>query len=420
MKKIIFSVILLVCLVLGSLLFFQSLDRRADIATSEKAKNHLDHQTPSKDDISRTSIAPSENSGKHTENPPIETFQDEVIKLFERDYKTIKVTFTKDSDPSKQIQKALNLAKKAQQPIKVVIPKGTYIVKDALHIYSNTWLHLSSDTILRKSDTHDDLMLLNGDVNASYHNYDGNSNIIVDGGTWDAVGKSSKQRTPAAFGFAHGKNIIIQNTIVKNVYAGHAIDSSGNKNVIIRNNQFLGARKGNVYTEAIQIDGMVSDKAFRRFGSVDLTITTNMIVENNYFGDSGAKDMRPWGVGVGSHSAAHKKPYSNISIINNTFERMTYAAIRGHNWENVFIKENYFYDCAQGIQIDSLGKYYFLTKGEHHQGNGNLVIASIQINGNHFIGRKDSSIILVGDSKDFRGEIITTSNSYKELNLTQK
>jgi hypothetical protein len=312
-------------------------------------------------------------------------YKNEVLQLLKRKYKTINVTFPKYSDPSTQIQKALDLAKNSKKPIKVVIPPGDYTLTTSLHIYSNTWLQASNKTIFRKATTHREIMLLNGDFKASYYNYDGNSNIVVDGGKWDASGATPTLRTPSVFGFAHGHNILVQNTIVKNIVGGHAIDSSGNKNVIIQNNKFLGTRLGNDYfTEAIQIDGMVSEKAFRRFGTVDLTVTKNMIIDNNYFGNSHVKGMKPWGVGVGSHSAAYKKPYTNIQITNNTFDGMTYAAIRGFNWSNILIKSNHFLECEQGILINGYGPYYYMKNGKDYQSQGELINSNIRITSNIF------------------------------------
>ncbi|WP_160725745.1 glycosyl hydrolase family 28-related protein [Bacillus sp. USDA818B3_A] len=421
MKKIVSMVLLCICLIYGMYLLHShtstSSSQKISKSTSSSQKKS-DSTSPSKKSNSQAESNPSNNQISLEPTTINNSFEDNVLKLFEKDYKIVKVSFPKGSNPSKQIQKALNLAKDSKTSIKVIIPKGKYTLKDTLHIYSNTWLYTDPDTILRKSDKHDDIMLINGEFNATYKKYGGNSNIIVDGGVWDARGESSKQRTPSVFGFAHGENIIIQHTNVKNVYAGHAVDSSGNKNIIIRDNNFLGSRNGNEYTEAIQIDGMVSDLAFRRFGSVDLTVTTNMVVDNNYFGNSNEKGMKAWGVGIGSHSAALNKPYSNIQIFNNTFERMTYAAIRGHNWENIMITGNYFYDCVLGIQIDSSGKYYYLNNGEHHQGYGNLLVSEYEIKENHFLGKEGSSIKLDGKSEDFEGHIYSADNSFYTLNLS--
>ncbi|MFP3125348.1 hypothetical protein OH784_21915 [Ectobacillus funiculus] len=316
---------------------------------------------------------------------PAEKPFEEISQLLDRDYKIITVSFPKKSDPSKQIQKALNLAKNSKIPIKVIIPEGSYTLKKALHIYSNTWLYTSPNTVFRKANTHKEIMLLNGDFKVSYKGYDGNSNIIVDGGIWDAAGKD-KVWTPSVFGFAHGRNILIQNTVIKNIVGGHAIDSAGNKDVIIKNNKFLGFYgSGNEpYIEAIQIDGMISEKAFRRFGTVDFTVTKNIRIEDNYFGNSHVKGMKPWGVGVGSHSTALANPYSNIQILNNTFEGMTYAAVRGHNWENTLVKGNRFIDCALGVRIDKFGSYYTVD-GKHHITNGKFITSQFKVESNVFI-----------------------------------
>ncbi|WP_440969868.1 hypothetical protein ACSS6N_18625 [Peribacillus frigoritolerans] len=357
---------------------------------------------------------PDRSSGKTVEQSTIrKPFTEEILHLLQKDYKTIPVSIPHGSDASKQIQKALNTARDSDTPIKVLLPKGKYTLKKSLHIYSNTWLKIPSKTILQKADSNNDIMLLNGDFKATYHGYNGNSNIIIDGGIWDAGGANIKLRTPSVFGFAHGHNILIRDTVLKNIVGGHAIDLAGNKNVLIRNSKFLGSRSSNDdYTEAIQIDGMISDKAFRRFGSVDFTVTKNVRIEHNYFGNSHVRNMNPWGVGVGSHSASHNRPYTNIQIIDNTFEKMTYAAVRGHNWKDILIKENQFIECAQGIQIDSLGNYYYTKNGKDKSSKGALVIAKFEIHNNDFVDTLGSPIVLYGKTIEFRKNVNASSNSF--------
>ncbi|GAA3319021.1 hypothetical protein GCM10020331_024200 [Ectobacillus funiculus] len=94
--------------------------------------------------------------------------------------------------------------------------------------------------------------------------------------------------------------------------------------------------------------------------------------------------MKPWGVGVGSHSTALASPYSNIQILNNTFEGMTYAAVRGHNWENTLVKGNRFIDCAMGVRIDKFGSYYTVD-GKHHITNGKFITSQFKVESNVFI-----------------------------------
>lgn len=118
------------------------------------------------------------------------------------------------------------------------------------------------------------------------------------------------------------------------------------------------------------------------------------------------------GVGVGSHSASHNRPYTNIQIIDNTFEKMTYAAIRGHNWKDILIKENQFIECAQGIQIDSLGNYYYTKNGKDKSSKGALVIARFEIHNNEFVDTLGSPIVLYGKTIEFRKNVNASSNSF--------
>lgn len=92
---------------------------------------------------------PDRSSGKTIEQSTIQKpFTEEILHLLQKDYKTIPVSIPHGSDASKQIQKALNTARDSDTPIKVILPKGKYTLKNK----------------------------------ATYHGYKGNSNIIIDGG----------------------------------------------------------------------------------------------------------------------------------------------------------------------------------------------------------------------------------------------
>jgi len=272
------------------------------------------------------------------QNERVNVFND-TWKLQTKTYKTIVVDPSKEKNPSWAIQLALNEAKTSKQPIKVFVKKGNYSLTKPLRIYSNTWLQLEKGTVMIRN--HDQVMLLNGDYGASYSGYNGNSNIIIDGGTWDGNGDSIKD-DGTAFGISHAQNVLIQNVTVKDIYYSHGIDLAGSKNVVIRHSSFIGffddGTRG--YAEAIQVDITASIHSFHEFGSYDLTPSQNIRIEDNYFGNSTTKGAKPWGVGIGSHSAVNGKKYDNIQILHNTFDHLSSVAIKAINWENVMIYQN--------------------------------------------------------------------------------
>ncbi|GKU83426.1 glycoside hydrolase family 55 protein [Niallia sp. NCCP-28] len=356
-------------------------------------------------------VHPIINTSKPLVQKNNKPFDAKVLELLDKDYKIMELTFYPNADPTIIIQNALNEAKNSTKPIKIIVPPGQYKLTQSLHIYSNTWLHFSNNTVLKKATNHHEIMLINGDFHDSYQEYNGNSNIVVDGGIWDAEGADPSVWTPSIFGFAHGKNIIIQNVVLKNISGGHAIDCAGNKNIIIQDSKFLGfniSNKNN-YVEAIQIDGMISSKAFRRFGDVDSTVTKNILIQNNYFGNSHVKTMKPWGVGIGSHSALHNHPHSTIRIINNTFEGLSLAAIKAYNWSDVIIKGNKMIDCYVGIQIEGNGVYYLETGNKE---SGELAIDNFHVTSNKFYNIENSSI-LITKSKNPLEQIIMKNNLYQ-------
>jgi predicted heme/steroid binding protein len=263
----------------------------------------------------------------------------DTLDLQAKKYQEIKVDFSKSKDQAWAIQLALNKAKVSKIPSKIIIEEGTYLLNRPLRVYSNTWLKTSPKTKFVRNHHHS--MLLNGDYGGFYNGYNGNSNIIIDGGIWDAKGSKIK-KDGSAFAISHANHVLIQNVTVKDIYYSHAIDLAGDQNVVIRDSKFIGffddGTRG--YAEAIQIDVTQSKNSFSEFGSYDSTPTKNVRIENNYFGNSSTLGAKPWGVGVGSHSAVYGEQYENIEIVQNRFEGMTMSGIKAFNWNNVIIHKN--------------------------------------------------------------------------------
>lgn len=272
-----------------------------------------------------------------TVDESIQPFQD-TWALPTKTYQTVPVDWNASKDKGWAIQLALNEAKNAKTPVKIVIPNGTYVLNKPLRIYSNTYLKLSADTTIVRN--HNETMLINGDYGASYSGYTGQSNIVIDGGTWDANGDVIKD-DGSVFGLSHGQNLLIQRVHVKDVYYSHAIDLSGDQNVVVRNSSFQGFYDDGTrgYAEAIQIDVTASTRSFSEFGSYDNTASRNVRIENNVFGSSASKDSKPWGVAIGSHSVPAGKTYTNIQVIRNTFDNVA-VAVKGYGWENVKVYGN--------------------------------------------------------------------------------
>lgn len=302
------------------------------------------------------------------------------------------------ADDTLAIQSALNLAK-TEGYVDILIPNGKYKVTQKLIIYKNTYLKMSPDTVILRS--HDASILQNGENGASYTLYNGNGNIVIEGGTLDG-NLTNYDLECSGMSLSHAENIIIRDVTIKDMYAGHALDLCGVRNVLIDNCQFVGYRdrsdSSRNYSEAIQIDIQTAG-GFPAFGEHDNTPTKDVTVRNCYFGASGTPNTIAWGVGVGHHGQVAGVFPSNIKILNNTFKGSTYRALRLYSFKNVIIEGNTFIDCQAGLQI--LGSETVLIKGNIFDGSIGSV-AAISISS---VGGVNSKNIRISDNS-FKGSTV--------------
>lgn len=248
------------------------------------------------------------------------------------------------------IQTVLDLAMEDQQGVTIAIPEGVYRLENTLYISANTYLKLASNATMLKD--HSGYMLANGRKSDSFHRYDGNSNITINGGVWDynGVGQTSMSN---CFALGHAENITIKNLEIRDVAGSHAIEICGCRNVWIKNSRFSGfVDTGNRdFSEAIQLDLMKESGVFGAFGDYDNTPCENVWVSNCVFGHSGTNGAEVWPRGIGSHTSTIGRWHRNIWVIGNKFEGLTKQAIRAYSWENVVVDNNSIVDCGSGINV---------------------------------------------------------------------
>ncbi|MGM0902868.1 MAG: right-handed parallel beta-helix repeat-containing protein [Bacillota bacterium] len=246
---------------------------------------------------------------------------------------------------SKAIQIALDTAKE-NGSANIYIPNGDYDIYETLVIYKNT--HLLMEENARLIRQHSGTFIRNGNIGDEYYGYQGNGNIIIEGGILDGNSRVAPygKYGYAGLGIAHADNVIIKNLTIKDIVYSHAIEINSSKNVIISNNKFLGyldstGKGARNYSEAIQLDSAFKS-GFPAFGAWDLTPSKDVIIKNNFFGNSDTEGMNPWPVGVGGHGALKNVVIENVKIQNNTFDGMSYAGVRPYKWKGVKIQDNTF------------------------------------------------------------------------------
>jgi hypothetical protein len=254
-----------------------------------------------------------------------------------------------EGDSATKIQNALNAARDAGGGT-VYIPTGTYNLGSRLEIYTGTTLLLSQKTVMFRN--HNSNMIINGAGGASYSGYAGQTDIKIIGGIWECRGTAFPSTPAMGISIGHGSNIIIQDLTVSNVGGYHAIEINSSKNVRISNCRFVGYKDtgSRAYSEAVQIDLAKSSGVFGAFGSYDNTPSTDVVVENCYFGPSGTAGTTSWPTGVGSHSYTSGYKHTNVKIIGNTFDSMTEYAIRlDVAYDDTIISNNIIKNCYAGI-----------------------------------------------------------------------
>jgi len=260
------------------------------------------------------------------------------------------------ADDAPGIQAILDIAKATDRRIKVIFPAGKYRLDSTIIVYSNTHLQLDPNAIMLRN--HNENLLQNtptGDTTAT--GYNGNKNIVIEGGIWDFNGPAFNGGT--CFAIGHSMNFILKGTTILDCIDGHGIELNSTNKALIADNKFLGFTDtgGRSYSEAIQIDlakpsnaGATASDVMPWFGSWDNTPCKNVIIRNNYIGTSAKSGS--WGRGIGSHSATIGRFHENILIEGNILDGCKEWGIRAYSWSSVVIKGNILRDCGGGIAID--------------------------------------------------------------------
>ncbi|WP_432661298.1 right-handed parallel beta-helix repeat-containing protein [Bacillus subtilis] len=260
---------------------------------------------------------------------------------------------TGEIDSAPAIQAALDLAKNGEG-VRVYIPKGcTFKLAAPLVFWENTLVIAKGATML---NYYGQYMGVNGDGTVEYHGYEGNGNIIIDGGTWDCRGLHIERGTNG-FSFGHGRNIYVKNVIIKDVRSYHGIEFNACERFGCIDSVFLGFYDPDgtrSFSEAIQVDLAQRSGVFGAFGAYDFTVCREGVVRGCYFGASGTPGTQAWPRGVGSHSSTIGYWHENLSVKDNTFDGTTGWAIRAYNWNITNISGNTLRNCHYGITVSAI------------------------------------------------------------------
>ena len=139
--------------------------------------------------------------------------------------------------------------------------------------------------------------------------------------------------------------VLLENVIMKDCLANHAIQITGSRNVTIRNCMFAGFNGSGGYDgEAIQIEtshpGAINSSSSKKqsyFDDYEYYSCANVTFENVYFGRSVEYDAH--NIPIGHHGHPTEDVLDGLRIIGCTFDNPRRSAIRAYAYANVEIAD---------------------------------------------------------------------------------
>ncbi len=212
-------------------------------------------------------------------------------------------------------------------------PSKIYILND---IELTDIAFIPSNTIIEGIGT--PKITSNGSLNLYFSNftannptgYNGTSNIIIKNLIFDGQNRTSAL---TMCGFAHMKNLKIENCYFKDLHVWHMLELNACSNVIVNNCKFENyGNVGSAHTEAIQLDSMISNQQFPWFGAYDGLGNQNIKISNCLFENIGNK-------AIGGHSFAKNSFQTDIMIYNNMFLNV-HTCMNINDFTNLQISNN--------------------------------------------------------------------------------
>ena len=247
-----------------------------------------------------------------------------------------------------EIQELLDTNAEGEYNLTVVIPAGTYEMERSLYVYPNTTIKATGAKLV-KQDKYGAM------VEAKLRNddggYDGNSNITIDGGTWDSKPIIDLDAGTETFRFIHCNNITIKNATLCNVPVGsHLIVFAGVQNATVDNCKFYGYgtnwHTAKTPKEAIQLDTVHSITEVPTLQENEILNWDDLPCDNITITNS---EFYNFSRGIGSHTAVAGRFHTNVVIQNNNFHDLSDSAIRMYNYKDSVVSKNTINNAVVGV-----------------------------------------------------------------------
>ena len=332
----------------------------------------------------------------------------------------------------KAIQDALDKAKGASEATVVTVPAGTYYLDRALFIYSNTRLSLSAGAKFLRSGSSDQIMLLarhllgdgsecKGDDTCTHGGHSQFSNIIVDGGIWDAA--SSDQEITGVLRLSHGSKLTIENVHFQGC-TDHMLNISGSSDVLVRGCTFASpVRYAGTDPKAWEPYAVGDANRFNTIECIHMDFTDEEGEEGNYPHDGTACERVTVtgcmfdGVfaGVGNHHATPGRFSPALTVQDCVFTNLQAYAVDCFGLTNCVIaqctsvgglglvRSSLAQFSATSNYVESAGEHaFFLVHGTRAALTGNRVAGStqgvnvvgadVELRGNYLSGCSDCGV----------------------------
>lgn len=230
--------------------------------------------------------------------------------------------------------------------------------------------------------------------------YTGTKYITIENLTFNGL---NRETALTMVGFAHAENIEIKNCKFKDLHVWHMLELNSVKHGKVTGCIFDNyGNSGSAYTEALQLDNMISSAQFPWFGSYDGTSNDNILIENNKFTNIG-------GTCIGGHSFQKGCVQRNITIKENYFERV-HLAIDVNDFNNLQVLYNKSKDTRFFFKTATVENNCenLLIEGNYHQGY--YISSSEGIGDERFVG-----INVTGVKGDLRVSFVNISNNFINL-----
>lgn len=271
------------------------------------------------------------------------------------------------------VQRALDYARdneeKSVLPYKVVVPKGSYVGEEPLHIYSNTTLDVTDSTIkatktnralletgIAAHKTEDGKKAWENQPSVDYVGYDYFKNIEIVGGVWDGNGAEKSEFISSMFCIAHVTNFTLTSCTLQKTYNTHmveigAVNGFNVKNCIFQND-CIDVTDSNSY-EAIQLDTTHDrEDNFPHFYVQDDLATINVDVSGCTF-----KKLRR---GIGNHHYVAGAYYENVNVHDNEFIDIEDKAILAPYWKDSKITNNKMTNVGCAVKMKAVQNKMYL------------------------------------------------------------